>query len=445
MRIAAWSALTVFLSTNLTFAAQRALMPLGPAWGANSVNAVIFRQDPITTHGNRQYAAYYDAEGRVVVAARNFNQTDWKTTVTDLRGDTKDAHRDISLIADGDGFLHISWDHHGNPLQYARSKAPDTIDFAPPMPMSGQNEANVTYPQFFKLPDGNLIFLFRDGASGRGNLIVNRYETKTQTWTQLHSNLISGENRRNAYPQACVDAKGAIHVSWVWRESPDVATNHDLCYARSLDGGKTWSNSDGTPYTIPITAATAEIASAIPQKHELMNQTSMCTDSQGHPIIATYFRPEGEKVVQYFVIHYDGSGWKTIQASQRKTPFSLSGSGSKQIPISRPQVLARSGNGKTSVWLLFRDAERDSRISMAACEDLRQPKWTISDLTDFSVRYWEPSYDHIRWERDGVLDLFVEATGQGDAETLENIPPQTAQVLEWQPPPSLDAQHNVVK
>jgi hypothetical protein len=249
----------------------------------------------------------------------------------------------------------------------------------------------------------------------------------------MHANLISGEGKRNAYWQACVDAKGSIHVSWVWRESGDVASNHDICYACSDDGGKTWKKSDGTAYTLPITASTAEIAAPVPQKHELINQTSMCTDSDGHPIIATYFRPEGTKVVQYFLIHHDGSSWKTTQASQRTQGFSLSGGGSKAIPISRPQVFARSINGKTSVSIVFRDEERGSKVSASHCDDLKDPRWETKDLTDFSVRYWEPSYDHIRWQRDGVLDLYVQMVGQGDGEKLEDIPPQPAQVLEWKP------------
>jgi hypothetical protein len=275
--------------------------------------------------------------------------------------------------------------------------------------------------------------MYRDGASGNGNLVVNHYDTKSKTWSQMHANLISGENERNAYWQACVDGSGSIHISWVWRETGDVATNHDLCYARSDDGGKTWKKSDGSDYALPITASTAEIAMKIPQKHELINQTSMCTDDEGHPMIATYFRPEGQTVPQYFLIHNDGSGWRSSQVSQRKAPFSLSGGGSKQIPISRPQVFARIADGKTGVSMIFRDAERDSRVSVAHCDDLKDPKWTTKDLTDFTVRYWEPSYDHIRWQRDGVLDLYVQMNGQGDGEKLENIPPQKAQVLEWRP------------
>src|SRR5207302_1243195 len=136
-----------------------------------------------------------------------------------------------------------------------------------------------------------------------------------------------------------------------------------------------------------------------PQKHDLINQTSMCTDEQGHPIIATYFRNDDDKLVQYFVIHHEGNTWKTTQVSQRTGTFSLSGGGSKQIPISRPQVLARTAGGKTGLWMIFRDAERGSRVSMAHCDDLAEPKWSLEDLTDFSVRYWEPSYDHIRWQR----------------------------------------------
>ncbi len=57
-----------------------------------------------------------------------------------------------------------------------------------------------------------------------------------------------------------VDASGTIHLSWVWRETWLVETNHDLCYARSSDNGITWQRSDDTPYTLPITMSTAEVA-----------------------------------------------------------------------------------------------------------------------------------------------------------------------------------------
>ena len=409
------------------------LMPIGKAWAANSINAIAFRGDPITTHDNRQYAAYYDVDGNVVVASREIDQREWKTTVTGLKGDVKDAHNAISIIADAKGYLHLSWDHHGHPLRYVRSRAPGSLEFTDKMPMTGRHEENVTYPQFFRLPDGNLLFFFRDGQSGRGNLVLNHYDADAQTWTRLHDNLISGENQRSAYWQASVDARGAVHLAWVWRETSDVATNHDLCYARSTDGGRTWFQTSGKRYSLPITAATAELAAAVPQKHELINQTSICADETGRPIIATYFRPPGTRVVQYFVIHHDASGWKTTQVTQRKTPFSLSGVGTKQIPIARPQVVASSRNGKTAAWMVFRDAEREARVSIAHCDDLDRPHWQVRDLTDFAVRSWEPSFDRVRWQRDGVLALYVQVTGQGDQEGLEALPPQTAYVLEWKP------------
>src|SRR4051812_45671161 len=60
------------------------LMPIGDAWAANSVNAAVYRNDPVTTHGDRQYAAYYDCDGRVIVAARTIGETNWTTHVTTL-------------------------------------------------------------------------------------------------------------------------------------------------------------------------------------------------------------------------------------------------------------------------------------------------------------------------------------------------------------------------
>ena len=39
--------------------------------------------------------------------------------------------------------------------------------------------------------------------------------------------LIDGEDERNAYWQLYVDEAGTIHLSWVWRETWMVETNHE--------------------------------------------------------------------------------------------------------------------------------------------------------------------------------------------------------------------------
>ena len=146
------------------------------------------------------------------------------------------------------------------------------------MPMTGKKEGRVTYPEFYRLPNGNLLFLYRDGSSGSGNLMMNHYSLKTKEWTQRQAAFINGEGKRNAYWQMCIDTRGTIHLSWVWRESGDVATNHDMGYARSEDQGRTWLKSNGEQYRLPITADSAEYAARIPQRHELINTTSMCAE-----------------------------------------------------------------------------------------------------------------------------------------------------------------------
>ena len=215
------------------------------------------------------------------MARRRPGDDAWEVRPTRYKGNVADAHNVISMAVDGEGYLHLSFDHHGHPLRYCRSIAPDTLAFGDLEPMTGRGEEDVTYPEFHNLADGNLIFVYRSGASGRGNMVMNRYDTATRQWERVHDVLIDGEGMRNAYWQLATDARGTIHLSWVWRETWLVETNHDLCYARSDDGGKTWTRSDGTPYTLPVTMADAETARHIPQGSELINQTSMTADSAG--------------------------------------------------------------------------------------------------------------------------------------------------------------------
>ncbi|MCE4553932.1 BNR repeat-containing protein [Pelomonas cellulosilytica] len=411
------------------------IVDVGEGWARNSVNAVVFRKNALATHGNQQYIAYYDAQARVVLGRRALGSDSWTLQTTPYRGNALDAHNSISLMVDGAGYLHLAWDHHNSALRYARSRQPGSLDLTSELPMTGRDEASVSYPEFHRQPDGGLLFLYRDGGSGRGNLVINRYDTAAQAWTRLHDNLVSGEGRRNAYWQAVLDPRGTLHLSWVWRESPDVASNHDLAYARSRDGGMTWETSDGRPYALPITAGSAEYAARIPQGSELINQTSMAADRDGQPYIASYWRRAGDTVPQYRVVYRGGGAWRTLSLDFRRTPFSLSGMGTKAIPISRPQLMVGLKGDNPGALLVFRDAERGSKVSVAHITDFDAGRWTVSDLTTDAVGAWEPSFDTELWRRQGVLNLFLQAVQQVDGEGASAAPPSRVRVLQWSPSP----------
>ena len=406
------------------------LVQVDSGWAKNSINTVIFRKNSLITHKNTQYISFYDAAGFLVIGKRKSGEGNWELKKTNHKGNTADAHNTISMMTDGDGYLHISWDHHNNPLNYIKSTRAGALEFTEKLPMTGKSEKQLSYPEFYRMKNGNLLFFYRDGASGQGNLVMNQYDIQTRSWTQLHNNLIDGQRQRNAYWQACVDALGTIHLSWVWRESPDVASNHDLCYARSRDGGRSWERSNGAQYTLPINAATAEYALRIPQRSELINQTSMTADHTGRPFIATYWRDSGATVPQYQLVYHDGKSWQRQNLGFRKTAFSLSGAGTKRIPVSRPQIIAWKSGRKSAAAMIFRDEERDSRVSIAVSSDLDKGKWKVSDLTTKSVGSWEPTFDTGLWTNKKILSLFIQHVQQVDAEGKAVLPAQMIEVLE---------------
>jgi hypothetical protein len=420
----------VFFFIVFTTSAQLRVDTVGYGWAGTSVNTAVFRKNSVVTNGQYQYTAYYDETSHVVLAKRNVGSHSWQVKQTSLTGNTADAHNAISLIVDGNGYLHLAWNHHSQALQYCQSVAPGSLELTPMMSMTGSNEDHVTYPEFYTLNSGDLIFLYRDGLSGEGNLVVNRYSIAAKRWMRVHSNLIDGEHRRNPYWQAYVDSRETIHLSWVWREDWDASTNHDLCYAQSKDGGKTWQKSTGEKYTLPITTETAEYACVIPEKHELINQTSMSADSKGRPYIATYWREEDTDVPQYFIVYHDGKQWHRQQVSNRKTPFVLGGYNTKKIPIARPQLLLKENDGETQALLIYRDEEQGNRVSVLRGVPSKK-KWEHLYLTKYSVGSWEPTYDTELWKKHNVLDLFVQHTEQNDGEVSVDIPAQPVLILRW--------------
>lgn len=408
-------------STKKTFVG---LMDVGEGWSKTSVNATIFRKNSIVSNDRYQYIAYYDSVGNVIIGQREFGSEDWKLKVTPFTGNVNDAHNVISIMVDGDGYLHMAWDHHDHPLRYVKSIAPNSLEMSEKMSMVDNLEDVVSYPEFYSLPNGDLFFVYRRGMSGGGNIVLNRYHLSEKRWERVHDNLVSGEGDRNAYWQMSVDNVGVIHLSWVWRETWDVATNHDLCYAKSSDGGHTWTNSKGENLVMPITLATSEIIYPIAQNSNLINQTSITTDSRGFPAVASYWTEPGDSLTQFYVVWYSGKEWKVSQASRRAKPFSLSGGGTRRIPVSRPQLLSTFKNGQTRFFLIYRDEDAGNRIVISTAVASENMVWRDKIIEELYVGQWEPSFDTELWRKKDVLALYVQdvAQGAGGERSVETSP-----------------------
>lgn len=406
--------------------AENKLVSVGDGFSSTSVNTTVFRTNSLVTDGDTQYVSFYDPEGYVTLGKRKHGSGDWELNRTQYKGNVKDGHNIISMGVDGEGYLHVSFDHHGNPLHYAKSVKPGSLELGEMIPMTGIDEWNVTYPEFYTMSNGDLLFVYRSGASGRGNMAINRYDVKKKEWVRVQDSLVDGEDERSPYWQVYIDGNDVIHVSWVWRETWLVETNHDMCYAKSADGGKTWQKSDGTTYLLPITAKNAEYAWQIPQNSELINQTSMTADTSSNPYIVTYWRSQNSEIPQYRIIWNDGNKWNHRQITERTQPFSLSGGGTKMIPISRPRVVAEGDY----IGVVFRDKERGGVVSMAETHNGANGDWAVIDVTDFDVDAWEPSIDTQLWRDSKKLHIFVQPTHQGDGEKAIDSAPTTVSVLE---------------
>ena len=76
------------------------------------------------------------------------------------KGNINDAHNVACMAIDSEGFIHLAFDHHGQPLNYCRSIAPQSLEMNHKTHMIGREEDNVTYPEFYSLINGDLLFVY---------------------------------------------------------------------------------------------------------------------------------------------------------------------------------------------------------------------------------------------------------------------------------------------
>lgn len=283
----------------------------------------------LLTTPDRQYVGYYDAERNMVVASRELDSTDWVYQVLPTKV-AWDSHNYVTMALDGVGHLHVSGNMHAVPLIYFRTEKAGDISSLKPEKMTGELENRVTYPRFLKDDQDRLVFTYRHGGSGNGINLYNRYDPKTKKWSRLlDTPLFDGEGLRNAYPNGPKRGPdGMFHVHWVWRETPDCATNHHLSYARSRDLIQ-WESASGEKIKLPIRFdQKALIVDPIPSGGGIINGGhKMGFDSENSPVLV-YHKTDAKGNMQVYAARPEGGKWVHQVLTDWQHPVEFSGGGS---------------------------------------------------------------------------------------------------------------------
>lgn len=404
-----------------------------------SFNGQTYQVDAVTTLHGWQYATYVDARRRVCVARRRLPDGPWeRIAFDDYTIDHTDVHNVPVLgICRLDGTIHLAFDHHGSPLHYRVSAAgvatePESVAWTSALfgpiaaeLVAGEPLSGVTYPCFFPAPMGALQLYYRIGKSGEGDSHLAEYDPGRGGWTAFGAFVggagdFAGSQSRNAYHNGFdYGPNGTLHTTWVWREGLDnrrlgLLNCHDLLYASSLDGGRTWQNNAGETIgkagADPVQLDSAGLTVwPLPIHRGMMNQVTQTVDSAGrvhvvlwlHPpdVPATSTPPPDMRRWRYH--HY----WRDLDGQWRE----------RQLPYvgRKPMVIAAANDDLVLVFTKPTDPEYHGT-------DPGGPLYVLTasaaaGWADWQVRHrvpehyvGEPRVDTARWRREGLLSVYAQ-------------------------------------
>lgn len=405
-------------------------------------NGQTYQQQAVVSHAGRQYAAYYAHGGALSIARRNLPDGPWQTIhFADYAVDHNDVHNVAVVgICPGDGTIHLSFDHHGDPLHYRRSVpglatrpdefrwtaehfGPVTDALQPGKPLKG-----LTYPGFFAAPQGRLQMIYRLGGSGDGDWYLAEYDGAAGQWTTLGMLLsrhgtYETSRSRCAYPNPIhYDHRGRLHVTWCWRERPasgirDLRTNHDVCYAWSDDAGRTWHDNageliaalDGSREDVPASISVDTPGIVVRKTRYLwgqMNTTTQAVDPRGRVHVINWQHQqdaerESTDLNTWRYYHY----WRDTDGSWHDNPLPFYGR--------KPQIVFDAAGNAFVVYCeadnrRYHGIDPGGRLTVAAAtEAARWTDWAVAWQAD-RLSVGEPLIDLPRWGREGVLSVYTQ-------------------------------------
>lgn len=384
---------------------------VGGAWAAHPLPFALL------TRGEQQYVGYYDTRAELTIAARKLGETHWQY---ERLGENPgaDSHRGVAMALDSAGQLHVAANMHVSPLVYFRTETPGDIStLKRRSAMVGTEELEMTYPEFFHDHDGTMLFFYRNGKSGQGNDVLNRYHPDRQLWQRVTFKPISlGGGERSAYfDKFQRGPDGSWHVAWVWRERGEAESTNTLCYARTKDF-RQWTNIHGEKLNLPLRKDSPAVVDPVPPGGGLLNgNAKLGFTADGRPVIA--YHKHDEQGTQIFAAGWDGQQWVISKLTSYDYRWDFKGRGTLvgEIGIRRPQP---DGEGQVSIQWRHARLGTHRRLVDAATFAPGELVTPLHDGVPQELRDIAPATP-------GMVPRFVRDAGEG-------ISPDWDWVLRWE-------------
>jgi hypothetical protein len=229
----------------------------------------------------------------------------------------RDFHQAPAIGIDADGFYHVLWGCHIDPLAHVVSNAardPSAWTVRPDV------TAVASYPNTGRFSDGVIYALYRTGVHN-SDWSIQLSGDDGDTWEDPQTVLHCVNSGDSFYLTALQDGD-TIHLAVVWHDEGNVLGSTAAEFVRrygvyyftlnyTAPGTLTAAAADGTPLTLPVTKA--QLVASCTVRPELAgiydNEPSIALDNAGLPALLAV-RGSGTSHTLYFT-RWTGSAWTT--------------------------------------------------------------------------------------------------------------------------------------
>ena len=281
-----------------------------------SGRATAYLESPkIISFQGKTHVAWLDTpkEGfRIRIRTLDKKSGDWSEAVT--IGEADDNHGGPALTIDEEGYLHVLFYSHHHPFRYRKSVRPNDASEWTPYQDFG---LNLTYPSLVCAKDGTLIMVARRSFEDRPWELEMWSKRPGESWARRGAILRS---RHGIYSQFAASLSwgpdhSTLHLGARIYEMPDdesISPITTVGYLSSLDGGTTWTRSDGTAVDLPATPETFDtIAMGRAKEGRVLNAGSIGVDDNGRPFVPYSIRTQ-DSCQTYLASPQSGGKWRHL-------------------------------------------------------------------------------------------------------------------------------------